>query len=434
MKHIVFVDSSATGVLAFRSAKRLGCHVTFVKPQDSSFMNISFKDDNKIRQQIEFVDAYLEVPNLEDGSLRAALEQVHGERPIDAIVTTSEAAIVAVARESEHFGTLYPAHDALCKAVWKHRCREELKAAGVRSPGFEVLSEEALLAGGPRSVALPYVIKPTRGFGKQFSAICLTQADLDAFTGTVVAARAGTDPMIDMLISREYIVEEYIRGTLYSAETIVQDGVTSLFATTVRFRSTHSEMLEMTSTMPSELDAAEKDQMARYVQDVFRALGLTVGLYHVEIMRDQRGPCLIEINARMIGGVAPRLYQMLSGIDPFELLIRLHLGERLDIDDGHIRNGGTTVVVGARTTGTVAAGFDARRLEELYKTYGVEFSTLDLAPGKEFGNFSGNLSLIGYVIILAPDSLSAARQGVRFLNDLEQLVGFELAKFAPPQP
>lgn len=432
MKHIVFVDSSATGVLAFRSAKRLGCFVTFVKPQDSSFMNISFKDDKKIKQQIEFVDQYLEVANLDDAGFRAALEQVHAKRAIDAIITTSEAAIVAVARESEHFGTLYPSHEALCKAVYKHRCREELKAAGVRSPLYELLTEEALLAHGPISVNLPYVVKPTRGFGKQFSAICLTKQDLKAFTSTVIAARADSDPMIDQLISREYIVEEYISGTLYSAETIVQDGVTSLFATTIRFRSSHSEMLEMTSTMPSELNATDKQEMGQYVQDVFSALDLKVGLYHVEIMCDEKGPCLIEINARMIGGVAPRLYQMLSGIDPFELLIRLHLGEQLDIDDRHIKNGGTTVVVGARTSGTVVASYDSKQLEALFIKYGVEFSTLDLAPGRKFGNFAGNLSLIGYVIILASDSLSAARQGVRFLHDLEQLVGFELAKFIEP--
>jgi biotin carboxylase len=432
MKHIVFVDSSATGVLAFRSAKRLGCYVTFVKPQDSSFMNISFKSDDKIKQQIAFVDQYLEVPDLDEAALRPLLDSVHAVRPIDAIISTSEAAIVAVAREAEHFGTLYPSHDALCNAVFKHRCRDRLEQAGVRSPKFEVLTEAQLVAGGPARVALPYVIKPTRGFGKQFSAICLTEADLAAFTGNVIAARASSDPMIDQLISREYIVEQYIRGTLYSAETIVQNGVTSVFATTIRFRSTHSELLEMTSTMPAGLALAEKLEMERYVQQVFSALGLEVGLYHVEIMRDEQGPCLIEINARMIGGVAPRLYQMLSDVDPFELLIRLHLGERLNIDDSKIKNGGTTVVVGARTTGTVSAAFDAAKLELLLQQYGVAFSTLDLVPGRAFSNFAGNLSLIGYVIILAADPGTAARQGCRFLRELEQLVGFDLAQFAEP--
>jgi biotin carboxylase len=431
-RHVVFVDNTATGVLAFRSAKRLGCHVSFVKPLDSSFVDISFKDPAKLRAYIEHVDTYVEVADLDVGTLRPVLEQLHADRPIDAIVTMSEAAILAVAREAEHFGTIYPGHAALGNAVYKDLCRARLRAAGLRSPRFEALAEADLLAGRRPAQSLPYVIKPTRGFGKQFSAICTTADDVEAFVANVARERKLADPMIEQLISHEYIVEEYVRGTLYSVEALVQDGTVSCLATTLRFRSSHNEMLEMTTTMPSDLDAGQRQEMVDYVQQVFDALDIDVGLYHVEIMRDAAGPCLIEVNGRMIGGVAPRLYQMLSGHDPFELLLRLHLGERIDVDDSALRGGGTTVVVGTRKPSKVRNDFAPAQLEALMQRYGVEFSSLSIRPGQEFGEFAGNLSLIGYVIIVAEDALTAARNGHRFLCELEQLVGFELARFNPP--
>lgn len=430
--HIVFVDSTATGVLAFQTAKRMGCHVTFVKPLDSSFINISFKDPAKLKPYIEHVDEYLEVANLEVATLRPVLERLHATRPIDAIVTMSEAAILAVAREAEYFGTIYPSHASLSNAVFKDLCRMRLRDAGLRSPQFEALAESDLLTGQRPAQPLPYVIKPTRGFGKQFSSICMTPNDVDDFVANVAAERSTTDPMIEQLISHQYVVEEYLRGTLYSVEVLVQDGVVSCLATTLRLRSRHNEMLEMTTTMPSDLDAVQRHEMVDYVQQVFGALKINVGIYHVEIMRDAQGPCLIEVNGRMIGGVAPRLYQMLSGHDPFELLIRLHLGERIDVDDSALRGGGTTVVVGTRQASKVRDDFTSAQLETLMQRYGVEFSSLAIQPGQEFGTFAGNLSLIGYVIIVAADSLTAASNGYRLLCELEELVGFELAKFNPP--
>lgn len=432
MKHVVFVDSTASGLLAFRSAKKLGCHVTFVRPLDSSFVSISFKDASKLKPHLEFVDQYVEVNDLQGAEFHQVLEKIHADRPIDALITTSEAAIVAVAREAEHFGTRYPSLEALTNAVFKNRCRQVLRDAGVRSVDFEVLSEQELIEHGPRRVALPFVVKPTRGFGKQYSAICKTRQDFDDFARNVRASRESSNPMIEMLVSHEYIVEEYIDGTLHSAETIARDGKTYCYATTIRFRSYYNEMLEMTATMPSGLDAAARDEIKRYVQEVFTALKLDIGLYHVELLRDERGPCLVEINARMMGSVAPQMYNMIADTDPFELLVRLHLGEAIEIDDSRIKDAATVVTVAARYPSEVAAGYHDEALSALLEKYRIRFSTLNLFPGRKADVYEGNLSVIGHVIVEDKDPIAAARQGHRFLVELEGLVGFELAKYFDP--
>ncbi len=433
MKHVVFVDSTASGLLAFEAAKRLGCYVTFIRQKDASFVGISFKgDDTRLKPYLAHVDQFLEVETLGDERFGQLLAKVDAERKIDALLTTSEAAIIPVAREAEILGTSYPSHENLCGAVFKHKLRETLRDAGLRSPDHEVMSESDLVAGAVPRIALPFVVKPTRGFGKQFSAMCFTQAEYDDFVNTVRHSRSESDPMIDALVSRDYLFEEYVRGTLHSAEVIVQNGKVQCYATTIRFRSHYSEMLEMTATMPSGLDAPARQEIKDYVQQVFTALKLDVGLYHVELLRDERGPCLVEINARMMGSVAPQMYRMITGIDPFELLIRTHLGDDVRIDDSVLKAAGSVVTVASRHGGRIADDYDPAKLAALLRRHEIEFCTVNVQPGQQVSRYTGNLGVMGHAIVLDDDPIVAARKGHRFLKELDPIFGLELAKYFDP--
>lgn len=157
-----------------------------------------------------------------------------------------------------------------------------------------------------RVIHAPLVVKPTRGFGKQFSAVCKTDAELAAFVATLDAARKQSDPMINLIVNNNYILEEYVTGSLHSSEVIVKDGEVLCFATTTRYRSQHNDLLEMGYSMPSGLEGHKLAKLEQYVSDVFKCLALDFGLYHVEILYADDGPCLVEINGRMMGASALR--------------------------------------------------------------------------------------------------------------------------------
>jgi len=430
MKHVVFVDSTVSGLLAFQAAKRMGCYVTFIRQQDASFLTISIgNDESKLTPHLAYVDQFLEVDSLDGNSFHDLLVRIHAERPINALLSTSEAGIVPVAREAEHFGLRYPSLAALTNAVQKNQLRETLKQHGIRSPGFQVLSEAQLAAGVEPEIALPFVVKPTRGFAKQFSAICFNAEDFAQFIKTLREGRAESDRMIDSLVSRDYLVEEYIQGSLHSAEVIVQNGIVQVYATTVRFRSVYSEMLEMTATMPSGLSVDERDEIKAYVQSVFSALKLDVGLYHVELLKDAKGPCLVEINARMMGSVAPQMYRMLTDIDPFELLIRLHLDEPIAINDSVLTRAGTVVTIASRHGGEISPSYQQGRFEKLLKAYDINFCSAWVKPEQKVNVYTGNIGTIGHVIVLGDDPWEVARKGHRFLCELDEIYGLELAKY-----
>lgn len=434
MKHVVFVDSTVSGLLAFEAAKRLGCHVTFIHQRYNSFLTISVGQDvSRITPYLENVDEYIRIDSIEGEEFRRVLANLNACRKIDALISTSEAAIVAVAREAERLGTRYPRHENLCRAVFKHRLRETLRANNVRSPDFQVLTQCELLNGAVPRLRLPFVVKPTRGFSKQFSAVCHTQQDFDTFVETLRQSRANSDPAINALVSSEYLVEQYVNGTLHSAEVIVQDGVVSCYATTIRFRADYNEILEMTATMPSGLPKSACDEITSYVQQVFTALKLDIGLYHVELLRDQSGPWLVEINARMMGSVAPQMYRMLTGIDPFEMLIRLHLGEVIDIDDSLITTAGTVVTIASRRGGRITTSYDPAKLQPLLDKYQITFCTAHVKPGQRVSVYTGNIGTIGHVIVLDSCPYAAAKKGNRFLAELSLLYGNELARYSGPE-
>jgi hypothetical protein len=192
-------------------------------------------------------------------------------------------------------------------------------------------------------------------------------------------------------------------------------------------------MLEMTATMPSGLDTAARDELKAYVQQVFTVLKLDMGLYHVELLRDDEGPCLVEINARMMGSVAPQMYRMLTGIDPFDMLIRLHLGETLEIDDSLIETAGTVVTIASRYGGRIADDYDPRLLQPLLDKYDITFCTAHVVPGQQVSVYTGNIGTIGHVIVLDDCPYAAANKGNKFLAELSLLYGNELAKYTGPE-
>lgn len=429
--HVVFVDSTLAGLLAFKTARRMNLRVTFIEPLDSSFLPISTSDASRIQPHLAYVHHHIKLPTLAGDALTDTIRSLRQTGSVDAVITTSEAAILAVAKAAEDVGLHTPGYGPLQTAVFKDRCRAALRQSGLYSPKFEVMTETELLGGKTRTIRAPLVVKPTRGFGKQFSAVCKTEVEFDAFVATLSEVRSTTDPMINLIVNNQYILEEYVAGTLHSAEVVVVGGELRFFATTTRYRASHNDLLEMGYSMPAGLQPDKLTAMEAYVRDVFQAVGVDFGLYHVELIYSNSGPCLVEVNGRMMGGVGPQVYQSLTGHDAFELLMRLHLGEEIQPDQRDIRGAATVVLIGAKDASHVSDAFTQHRLDILLRRYGITFCTLKLTPGMAVRRFDGNVSTLGHVIVPGYDPQISALKGHEFLLELEQLLGFDLSKYAP---
>src|SRR5689334_2107042 len=114
---IVFIDSTVMGLQALRTAEQMGHDVVFIRQRSLSFASMAVSTERDLRERVDFAGRYVEVEALDTGEVRTVLTGLAREAPMDAILTTSEAALLTVAREAEHFGTRYPRHDRLRTAI-----------------------------------------------------------------------------------------------------------------------------------------------------------------------------------------------------------------------------------------------------------------------------------------------------------------------------
>ena len=121
---------------------------------------------------------------------------------------------------------------------------------------------------------------------------------------------------------RELLAEEFLPGTLQTVETL-GDGVTRWVLG--GFRTTVSPPYFAEERLTWDPPGAAADG---HVSAALDALGVSFGACHTEYVS---GPAvrLIEVNDRLIGDHCDFLLAHVLGLPLFELVLRVHLGERL---------------------------------------------------------------------------------------------------------
>ena len=347
-------------------------------------------------------------------------------RQIDAVITTSELAVIPTSELADLIGTRYDRPDALKAAVFKDRLRTVLHENTIPSTRFAVATDIEAIRAAVGAVGYPLVVKPTRGTAKESSAILKDDGDLERFIADLTVGRRISSG-IKAFLSPQFVVEAYIVGAFYSAEIIAIDGELHLLTTMRRGRSQHDDLVEVAAAMPSGLGVEQDRAVLDYLRRVFACLGLKIGIYHVEFIMSADGPRLVEINARMMGGTAPILFQAMTGVDPYELLIDLHLGRLADFQPPAVSGAGVILAVGAPSGGVLPR--DAKRIsEKILSQFDVVSNRTRIQDGLALRPFEGNFSNLGSLVIRTDASGDALAQAQEVLSRLQQGLGVELAR------
>ena len=251
--------------------------------------------------------------------------------PLRAVLATDEAATVLAAAAASALGLPCNAPEAVRDCIDKYRFRRRLTEAGLSSPGFRRLRRDqdaALLA---PEINYPCVLKPlslsaSRG---------VIRADDQA--GFVAAfqriGRLLDDPATNApRETREHIlVEDYVPGVEVALEALLDDGELCLLALFDKPDPLEGPFFEETLYItPSRLPSADQDAVLAAVTQAVRALGLRDGPVHAELRLGPRGPVVIELAPRSIGGLCGRTLRFGVGVSLEELIVRHAL--RLPID------------------------------------------------------------------------------------------------------
>lgn len=239
---------------------------------------------------------------------------------VHAVAPQAESVVVPAAMLAEALGLNWvPSANARLFRD-KYALKEKLRGAG----GFRMNASARVhstadvrdfIASSP---AQRFVIKPNDGTGNSgigfFDRVSPTR-EMDEFLN------AAEGPMVieEWVGGHEYCVNGQVDGR----GVVVTLSVQRTVHVAANGRSNLAGAFRMVNSRTETFQSA-----ARYARDVLTASGLRASPFHMEIKIDERGPCMIEVGARLAGAGIPYDTQLAHGghLNLFELAAANYLG------------------------------------------------------------------------------------------------------------
>jgi biotin carboxylase len=313
------------------AAARLGLDVLVITDRPGSY-------DPAVASSVVHCDVW---------DFRALISCVCALRP-DAVFSNSDHLQAQTALAADYLGLPGKDWRSCLRAKDKALMRSRLAETGTEQVGcWDVSSPD---------IRFPAVLKPAEGVASEDVVLVRDAAELAAHCSRMAGTRG---------FARRMIVEEFLPGQLRTLETIGDGETTWVLG---GFRTDVSpppffieERLTWDPLPPGDPGRA-------HVEAALAALGVGFGACHTEFA----GGRLIEVNDRLIGDRCEFLLCELFGLDVFELVLRLHLGERLPASSpplstdhavaAYIWAEKSGVLVSAPATGPVASGESGARV------------------------------------------------------------------------
>ena len=286
------------------------------------------------------------------------------EKPLHAVIPTDDATVSVAAQVANALGLPHNAVDAAEAARDKHRMRQLLAAAGVRSPWFRVFKAADDPVQIASTVDYPCVLKPTCLSGSRGVIRANNADEFGAAFARVRAILAGVG-------QREILVEEYLPGREFALEGLLHDGALTMLALFDKPDPLEGPYFEESIYVtPSRAEAAVQAAIRACVREGAAALGLREGSIHAEVRVNEAGAWLIEAAGRSIGGLCSQILRFAHEADVSleELILRQAVGLPLPGVERE-RAAGGVMMVPIPAAGTLV---DVQGLAEANAVPGIE--------------------------------------------------------------
>lgn len=243
------------------------------------------------------------------------LQQCKKIKPQAVATIGSDLANITVQYLAEKLGL--PGNSSECIAVStnKSQMRKALKNAGIWTPFFATVGEgESVLV-----PTYPVIVKPTDRSGSRGITKVECEKELQPAIGQA----------IEQSFEKKAIIEAYIEGIEYSAETISYQGKHTLLAITRKYTTGDPHYIEVGHLEPAPLSMQLKECVKETVFAALDALKVEYGAGHSELRIDREGKVrIIEIGSRMGGDcIGSDLVPLSTGQDFVGMVIQTAAGK-----------------------------------------------------------------------------------------------------------
>lgn len=293
-----------------KAAARLGVEVTVGTEREQvlahlapeAFLTLDFRNPRLARQQVlEFA----------------------ARHPINAVVGVDDDAAVLAAVAAEALGLPHNSVESVKAARYKDMMRLILAETELNTPAFQIVDIAEDPARAARRVSYPCVLKPlalsaSRGV---IRADDPTQFET-AFREVREIISASDFPPNDPA-GHQILVEDFIPGPEFALEGLLIDGRLTVLALFDKPDPLDGPYFEETLYVtPSRLPEPEQAAIADSVARAAAALGLREGPIHAEARLNGRGPWVIEVAPRSIGGLCSRSLRFDLDLSLEEIILR----------------------------------------------------------------------------------------------------------------
>jgi biotin carboxylase len=345
-------------------------------------------------------------------------------RPIAGIVPASDGAAVIAALASRQLGLPANPPEAARRTSDKHASRLALAAGGVPIPRFRLhrLDEDPEAA----AVAAPYpcVLKPLVLSGSRG---VIRADDPAAFVAAwrridriLRGARRERRP-VEGEAGRQLLVESFVPGPEVAVEGLLRAGALELLALFDKPDPLDGPFFEETIYVtPSRHPEPVQRSIAEVTERACAALGLTEGPIHAELRVGPRGPVVLEVAARSIGGLCGRALRFGAGLSLEEVLVAHAVGMAPGALARERRAAGVMMIPIPRAG--VLHGVAG--IEEARAVPGVEYAVVSAPVGREIEPLPDGDAYLGFLFARAdrPEEVERAlREGhARLRIDIRQ--------------
>ncbi len=302
------------------AAGSISAAVAAFAPRGAAGSSVVGADANRRAVAVAHCDEFAEVST---GDVEGLCDLVRRAR-CDAITTTgSEVSLKATASVAARLGLpFYADPETVRRCQDKDAMRAAYRAAGLAVPGFARCEhvEEALAFA--RGRAFPMVVKPSRGWGQRGVARVEDEGELPrAFDEARAHSASAGLPVA--------IVEEWLEGREYSVNGWIEDGVLASYCVTERLTVPGRRPLGvmLAEVYPSGLSPEDETRVVREARLGAAALGHTRGACYSQVGFGPRGAFLFETAARLGGGFDADVTRLASGVDLYDRLLGVALGD-----------------------------------------------------------------------------------------------------------
>jgi biotin carboxylase len=274
-------------------------------------------------------------------SARRILARAGPLKPVDAVVAADTPMLVLAATVAAAMGLPHNPVDAVRAATDKAAQRQCWAAAGVPQPSFRLVAAGDCVRPAAEAIGFPCVVKAVSLSGSQG----VLRADDPA--AAVEAARRIRQILdeAERPASEPLLIEEYLPGPELSIDGVLSAGDLTVTAVFDKPGMPDGPTFEETLLVsPSRLAAGTLAAAVRTAADAARSLGLSVGPVHAELRagnehRD-RGPAMLELAPRSIGGLCSRALRFVGGASLEEIVLASALGRPVPAATGPARPSG----------------------------------------------------------------------------------------------